>query len=255
MFPKLLNICGNGCVRHFQNFRHTPVVHFDLKHLCIRVALRKFHNVLEVRAAPGVDRLRVVAHYHQVAMVAREQVHKVSLDFVGVLVFVHQNELKLASVDFRDPLVLLKHQQRFLKQVVKIHRVCRLLLFFVPVPNVLDFVEQRQEVRKFFRKQCLQRHLCVHDEAEDFRKHIAFRKPNFFWINSCARYHRIDQILLIFTIHDAEPARVTERCAVPAENPVSNRMERSAPKPTGIDREEIRDAIQHLAGSFVRERE
>src|SRR5207245_9489955 len=95
----------------------------------------------------------------------------------------------------------------------------------------------------------------VHDEAEDFRKQIAFRKPNFFWIDSCARYHRTDQILLIFAIHDAKPARVTERCAVPAQNSVSNRMECSAPKPTGIDREEIRDAIQHLAGSFVRERE
>src|SRR5438105_127466 len=32
-------------------------------------------------------------------------------------------------------------------------------------------------------------------------------------------------------------------------------MECSAPKPTGIDREEIRDATQHLASSFVRERE
>ncbi len=192
MFPELPNIRGDRRVRHLQNFRHTAVVHFNLEHLRIRIALWKFENVLKVRAAPGVDRLRVVAHYHQIAMVAREQVDKVSLDFVRVLIFVDQNELKLAPVDFRDPLVLLNHQQRLLQQVVKIHRVRRLLLFFVSVPNVLDFVEQRQEVRKLFREQRLQLHLRVHDEAEDFREHITLRKPDFLWINSCACYHRID---------------------------------------------------------------
>jgi hypothetical protein len=40
-------------------------------------------------------------------MVAREQIHEVSLDFVRVLVFIDQDELKLAPVDLRDPLVLL----------------------------------------------------------------------------------------------------------------------------------------------------
>ena len=188
-------------------------------------------------------------------MVAREQVDKVSLDFVRVLVFVDQNELKLAPVDFRDPLVLLKHHQRFLQQVVEIHRVRGLLLFFVSVPNVLDFVEQRQEVRKLFRKQCFQRHLRVNDETEDFREHITFWKPDFLWINACARHDGIDQILLIFAVHDGEAARVTERGAVPAQNPISNRMECPAPESAGIHRQQIRDAIQHFARCFVRERE
>src|SRR6476659_5295450 len=88
MFPKLLDVGCDRRVRHLQIFRHTAVVHFDLEHLRIGIALRKFENVLKVRTTPGVDRLRVVAHHHQVAMVARDQVDKIGLDFVRVLVFV-----------------------------------------------------------------------------------------------------------------------------------------------------------------------
>ncbi len=142
-----------------------------------------------------------------------------------------------------------------MQQIVKIHRVRRLLLFFVSVPDVLDFVEQRQEVRKLFREQRLQRHLRVYDEAEDLREHITFWKPDFLWINSCACDHRIDQILLIFAVHDGEPARVTERCAVPAQNPIAYRVECSAPQPARVHREQVGDAIQHFAGGFVRKRE
>ena len=112
-----------------------------------------------------------------------------------------------------------------------------------------------RKYRKLFREQRLQRHLRVHDEAEDFREHITFWKPDFLWINSCARHHRIDQILLIFAVHDGEAARVTERGAVPAQNPVSNRMECPAPESAGIHWQQIRDAIQHFTGCFVRERE
>ena len=106
MFPELLNICSDRRVRDLQDFRHTAVIHFDLEHLRIRIALRKFENVLEVRAAPGVNRLRVVPDHHQVAMVAREQVDKVSLDFVRVLVFVDEDELKLPTVKGSDLLML-----------------------------------------------------------------------------------------------------------------------------------------------------
>ena len=42
---------------------------------------------------------------------------------------------------------------------------------------------------------------------------------------------------------------------MPSQNPISHRMECSTPKSAGIDWQQIRDAIQHFTGSFVRERE
>src|SRR5205814_8563993 len=56
-------------------------------------------------------------------------------------------------------------------------------------------------------------------------------------------------------IHDGESAGVTERAAVPAQNTVSYRMKCSAPESAGIDRQQIRDTIQHFPRSFIRERE
>ena len=110
MFPELLNVCGNRSVRYVQNFRHAAVIHFNFEHLRIRIPLRKFEDVLEVRAAPRIDRLRVVANHHHVAVVAGEQVHEVSLNFVRVLIFIYEDELKLSAIKFRYPLVLLKHR-------------------------------------------------------------------------------------------------------------------------------------------------
>src|SRR6266511_3359845 len=82
MFAELVNVCGNSCVRYFQNFRHAAIIHFDLEHLRIRITLWKFENILEVGAAPRVDRLRVIAHHHHVVMIPGEQINEISLDFV-----------------------------------------------------------------------------------------------------------------------------------------------------------------------------
>src|SRR5947199_161922 len=63
------------------------------------------------------------------------------LNFVRVLVFIDEDEVKLPSIEFRDPLVLVKHRQGFLQQVVEIRRVGRLLLFFVSLVDILNLVE------------------------------------------------------------------------------------------------------------------
>src|SRR5207244_6109349 len=59
----------------------------------------------------------------------------------------------------------------------------------------------------------------------------------------------------IFAIHDGESARITESASVTAEDPISHRVERPTPKSAGIDRQQIRNAIEHLSRGFVREGE
>ena len=113
MFTELLNVGGDGSVCHFQNFRNAAIIHLNLKHLRVRIAFREFENVLKIRAAPGVNRLRVIANDHHIPMIASEKINKVSLDLVRVLILIHENELKLSPVKCRDPFVLLKHRQCF----------------------------------------------------------------------------------------------------------------------------------------------
>ena len=141
MFAKLLDVCRDRRVRHLQNLRDAPVIHLNLKHLRVRIAFRKFEDVLEVRSAPRVNRLRIVTHHHHVPVIASEQIDEVSLDFVRVLIFINENKLELTPIKFRDAFVLLKHRQRLLEQVVEIHRVGRLLLPFITGMHVLDLVE------------------------------------------------------------------------------------------------------------------
>ena len=110
MFAELLNVGSDRRIGYFQNLRDAAVIHLDLEHLRVRIALRKFENVLEIRATPRVDRLRIITHHHHVSVIATEQIDEVSLDFVRILVFIDQDELKLSPVKFRDAFVLLQHR-------------------------------------------------------------------------------------------------------------------------------------------------
>src|ERR1017187_259244 len=71
----------------FENLRHASIIHFDLKNLRAGITFRKFENVLEVRAAPRVNRLRVVAHDHEVFVIEGQRVDEIGLDLVRVLIF------------------------------------------------------------------------------------------------------------------------------------------------------------------------
>ena len=102
------------------------------------MAFRKFEDVLEIRAAPGVDALRVVAHDGDVVMPFGEQVNQVALELVRVLVFVHENELEPALVMFAHVGVLLQQPEPEREQVVEIHRVGRAFAGGVTLLHVGD---------------------------------------------------------------------------------------------------------------------
>ena len=188
-------------------------------------------------------------------MLGRERVDEIGLDLVRVLILVDEDKLELAPIKIRDVLVLLQHPQRLLKQIVEVHRVRSFLLSLVTRLHILDLFEERQEIRKLFREQCIDRRFGIDDKAENFREHVTLRKSNLLRVDPCRRDHRIDEVLLIFAIHDRESARITECAPVPPQHSIPDRMKGAAPKPAGVDREQIRDAIQHLARGFVREGE
>ncbi len=120
---KLVHVRGDGGVRDVKDFRRAAVIRFDLENLCAGITLRKFQDVREVRAAPGVDALRVVADDHDVMMLRGEQVNQVALELVRILIFVHEDELKSALVMFAHFGIVLQQFQPQREQVVEVHRV------------------------------------------------------------------------------------------------------------------------------------
>ena len=117
----MFDIGGDCRVRYLKNLRHASIIHLDFENLGVRITFRKFENVFEIGAAPGVNRLRVIADHHDVAMIARQRVDQIRLDLVRVLILIDQDELKLPAIKHPDPLVVLQHQQGLLEQVVEIH--------------------------------------------------------------------------------------------------------------------------------------
>ena len=92
----------------------------------------KLQDILEIRAPPRIDALRVVAYDHDVSVPPGNRVDQLRLNAVGVLIFVHENVTELVSdsisaTSFRR----LKKFQRLRKKIVEIHRVCFLLACFV----------------------------------------------------------------------------------------------------------------------------
>ena len=83
----------------------------------------KFQDVADVRAAPLVDALVVVAHHAQVAVLLRQQIDQSVLQHVGVLVLVHHDVFKLLLILQQRLFVALKQPHRIEDEVVEVHGV------------------------------------------------------------------------------------------------------------------------------------
>ena len=152
LLGELVDVRGDGGVGDVQDLRRAAVVGFDLVDLRARIALGELEDVLEVRAAPGVDALRVVAHDHDVVMPRGEQVNEVALELVGVLVFVHEDELEAPLVMFAHVGVVLQQLEPEHEQVVEVHRIRGAFAGGVTLLHVLDLRRERVEVAVFRRR-------------------------------------------------------------------------------------------------------
>ena len=120
ILAELLHIGCDGSVRDPQNLRNASVIQLDLVNLRVRITLRKLEDVLEVRSAPRVDRLRVVAHDHDVLMLFRQRIDQIRLDLVRILILVDEDKFELPPIKPRDLFVLKDHAQCFFEQIVEV---------------------------------------------------------------------------------------------------------------------------------------
>ena len=96
LLGELMDVGGDGGVGQAEDFRRAAVIGFDAIDGGLGIAFGKFEDVLEMRAAPGINALGIIAHDHEVVVARGQQVDQRALDFVGVLVFIDQDELEAA---------------------------------------------------------------------------------------------------------------------------------------------------------------
>ena len=126
LFFKLVGVVRDQHVGAAQDAAGGAVVLLQHHHFQGRVVDLEQHQVFRTGAAPGVDRLVIVAHHGELVALADQQLHQQVLAGVGVLVFVHQQVAHLVLPLFEDVGVFLEQLDRQQDQVVEIHRVERL---------------------------------------------------------------------------------------------------------------------------------
>ena len=114
---------GDDLVGRVQNIGRAAVILLQLDHRRVGKVLFKIQNVADIRAAPAIDGLVVIAHHAQVAAFAGNQAYQLILGVVGILIFIHMHILKAALIVFQHRRMLHKQLQGFDQQIVKIQRV------------------------------------------------------------------------------------------------------------------------------------
>ena len=122
-FLEDVRVIGNQDVGCLQDTPGRTVVLLQFDHLQRREILAKQHQVLWPRAAPGVDRLIVIAHHGKARPLPHQQFHQLILAGVGILVFIHQQIANPVLPALPHLFVALQQQRRQQDKVVKVEYI------------------------------------------------------------------------------------------------------------------------------------
>ncbi len=182
-----------------------------------------------------------------------EQVYQVALQFVRVLVFVHQDELKAALIHLAR-VGMLPHQfEPKRQQIVKVHRIARPLAFGVARRQIRNFPGEWHEITELRPKNLADRLLRIDGKRKNLIEHFRFRKMRALRLDAGVGDARLDEVLRIVPIEDGEIAPVSQRFGVGAQDARADGMEGAAPERHQLLAEQIGDTAHHLAGRLVGE--
>ena len=128
--PKALalpaRVVGDDGVGRLEDAVGGAVVLLELYRVAVLVVLLKVEDVADVRAAPAVDGLVVVAHDAQVVLPRGQGVDELVLHAVGVLVLVHQDVFEQLLVARQHVRGVAQQDVGLQEQVVEVHRAVAL---------------------------------------------------------------------------------------------------------------------------------
>src|ERR1035437_216553 len=93
--------------RRRQNVLRRAVVLLQTNGLGVGIVVFEVQDILDVGAAPAIDRLVFVAHHADIAMLFGQQAHQVVLRAVGVLIFVDHDVAEPPVVSLSGGVVML----------------------------------------------------------------------------------------------------------------------------------------------------
>ena len=248
---KLIAVGGDGGVGDLEDLGRAAVIGLDLEHPGPGITIRELQDVQEIRPAPGVDALRVVAHHHDVLVARGEQVDEVALQLVGVLIFVHEDELKAALVMFAHVGMVLQQLQPQRQQVVEVHAVGGALAGNVTLLQVGDLFGELLEVAELRGHDFFGGPVGVDGERKDFVEHLGLGKMRAFDFDAGVGHAGLDEILGVVAVQNGEVAMITEQIGVRAQHAAADGVEGATPQPERLLADEVGNAPHHFRGRLV----
>ena len=128
----------NDLIGRIEDVAGRAVVLLELDDEAAGEILLKFENIADIRAAPAVNGLIVVAHDADVLLLAGQQTHQLVLRKVGVLIFVYQYIVELAPVIFQHRRMRREQLHGFHDEVVEIERIVGAQRLFIALVDLGD---------------------------------------------------------------------------------------------------------------------
>ena len=133
------------------------VVALQFEEFGIGIALLEGQNILDIRSAEGINRLRIISHHANMVLRFGELTHDEVLNMVGVLILIHEDVMEDPLVIPENFRMLAEEQAAVDQQVVKVHRISSLKPRLVVLVEPAHLVEPVVSV--VFLNLCIP---CVH---------------------------------------------------------------------------------------------
>ena len=127
--------------------------------------------------------MRIVANHHHVFVSLGQQINQLRLQLIGVLILVHEHELKPFLVQLADVFVFLEQLQPKQEQVIKIHQALRLFARSVTRQHILDLSGQRLKPRVALLAHLAHGLLLVDRQRADVAHHVRLGKARGFHVD------------------------------------------------------------------------
>src|SRR5450830_1286829 len=217
----------------------------ELDHPRVGVILLELEDVPDVRAAPGVYALVVVAYHAQVPVLLGEHAYQLVLHDVGVLVFVDKHVPETLPVILENLRIKLEQVYGHQQKAVEVQRVVLAELLLV---SLVD----------------LGRHLpeeTVHPLVERLLVHHLVLCPAYDSLQRAGMIHPPVEAQLfealdykpqgVHLVEDREARRVTERRYLPPQDPRAGGVKRPNHHVAGRDADKAVDPLLHLVRRLV----
>ncbi|MNO78142.1 hypothetical protein D3C76_692700 [compost metagenome] len=203
-------------------------------------------DVLDLGAAPAIDRLVIVAHRHQALAAAREQAQPGVLHGVGVLELIHQHMAEAALIVLQQPGVIAPQVEGAQQQFGEVDDPSAFAGLFV---GGIDIAHGRQEqVTAGLDMLRAQAFVFL---AVDEPLSLACR-PLLF-IQAELAHHPLDQALLVVAVENLEVLHQPGFLPVSPQQAMGQAVERAHPHAGRVYPQQLLDALAHFCRSLVGE--